>query len=73
VSLYGFFSLKQREFGSFIYRKIDGTEVEVTEVTESNKPFSRFDDTTYVGKVTEFIRNARSCKYRGYFLERMII
>jgi hypothetical protein len=55
----GFYSHEARHFGSFLYRKPDGTEVEVTSVfssKERGERIYRWDDKVCVGEVTKFIR-----------------
>lgn len=42
---------------SNIYRHIDGSEVEVTEVTRDKNSPTYFDDTIYVGPCTNWIRS----------------
>jgi hypothetical protein len=52
--------------GSTIWRKADGTEVEVTIVGESMETIYNWDDKVYVGEVTDFIRTAQIGTYQRW-------
>lgn len=54
-TLHAFYSAKQATIcGTVIYRGLDGTEVECTEVSEFNTSGAHFDDIKYLGEVVHY-------------------
>lgn len=61
---YGWFSNKQAPMtGISLYLNTKGEEVEVTQVSLTEALPSKYDDTVFVGEVTEFVRRKTKAKY----------
>jgi hypothetical protein len=67
---HGWFSTKQSQFGTTFYKKEDGTEVEVTEVTDTKVWSSNWDDVVYVGLVMD--RGSRKGRPAEHVFDRFM-
>jgi hypothetical protein len=69
----GWFSERCAErFGTTLYRLADGTEVEVTEVTDGGMPLGKWDDLEYVGELVHRLRPGRIGTDPGAYLPEPI-
>lgn len=69
---YGWYSQTQKDnniiklknednhYSSYIYLKEDGTSVEVTEVTSSDRPNKNFKDVVFKGKVIKWVKSIKN-------------
>lgn len=56
MSFYAWWSQKQFETGgSVVYRRADGQDVEVTQVTQGEEHGTAWDDIVYLGVVEDFV------------------
>ena len=54
---YGWYSVRQSKIcGVIVYKTADGKEVEVTTVSPTMDHMTHWDDISYVGPVTDFVR-----------------
>ena len=66
-TLHGWFSAKAAKlYGSAIYSTSTNKEVEVTEVTETDKPVGTWDDLKPIGPVLKYLRPGQN-KYLEYY------
>lgn len=60
MTMYAIYSEQQAEFGTFICRRLDGTEVEVTAVEKIRGcPDTKFSDKQDLGEVINFVREGK--------------
>lgn len=63
-TLYAWYSPRTAKlYGSVIYARADGTEVEVTIVCDSNVSNDGWTDKIYVGEVTRYLRKGQAGEY----------